>query len=469
MALSLTYYQNEYYDSFNRNRWFREEEEEKVKRISGMCYKGDPNFFFVPIAFFPDEKKGEIFASTWKKVAAIKELYINGVKVNKYINRFGAAYHLKPGTYNIKAVYKIDYTYECTTGREFTFMQEDSAETTITIDYDNPYYLALKFFLDVDGIQERNRRSLRINDEYVTKFTYRGNLEKVTLEYLKSTSLSWDEYLDLKYEHYHKPDFNKYAAALNTGSMVYVEERNADYSYFGYKRNGQTQGYGCYVPKDYNKWSYKGMHENGKRSGLGFISLITGLCIFGQFKDGWLNGWGISIEVDSDQVTLRLGNYLNGYLHGKEKVLYIMKSDGVIYEITYEYRNGELIWESDSQCLPLNPISKGKGTYYGESCNGLPHGLGIIENTKGDWQVGEFVKGEWQGKYVGNIESESKITIGNTKYNKLHEMVLVIKFGEFVHYGMMEFGKRVGNGYFYDLKNKNVTAIKWIDGKWYKA
>lgn len=469
MSLDIRYYQNDYYDSLNKYRWFREDEEEKVKRISSMCYKGDPNFFFIPIAYFPKETKGEIFASTWKEVAAIKELYINGVKVNKYINRYGIAYHLKPGTYKIKVVYSIEYKYECNSGREFSFRQEDSEETTITIEYDKPYYLALDFSLRVEGTQEYKRKSGRIFDEYVDRFVYKSSLFKTTLQHLKSLSLSWLEYLDTNYSHYHKPDLKKYVPAPNTGDMKYVEEHNSEYSYFGYKRGTQMQGYGCYVPKDYKRWTYKGMYENGKRNGLGFISLITGLGIFGQFKDGWLNGWGISIEVSSVQVTLKLGNYVNGYLHGKEKVLHIMKSDGDIYDITYEYKNGKVVWESDSHCLPLKPISFDGGTYYGESINGKPYGLGIIEYPDGDWHVAEFVKGEMTGRHVGYFETQNKIIIGEAKYNKLHGMVLTMKFADYVLYGMTYFGERIGSGYRYDLKNKCVNAIKWVEGKWYKV
>lgn len=466
MSLQLRYYQNDYYDSLNRYRWFREDEEEKVKRISGMCYKGDPNFFFIPIAFFPDEKKGEIFASTWKEAAAIKELYINGVKVNKYINRFGVAYHLKPGTYNIKAVYEIAYVYECNSGREFTFRQEDSEETTITIEYDKPYYLALDFSLRVEGTQEFKRKSGRIIDEYVDRFVYKSSLIKTTLQHLKSLSLSWLEYLDTNYSHYHKPDFNKYTPALNTGGMIFVNDSNQTRYYYGYKKNDFCHGFGIYSPKDTSKWAYKGMYDTGWKSGLGFFTSINGSAVFGQFKKGNLNGWGIFVDKDKSMITIKLSNYVNGILHGKEKILYIMLEEKNMYEITYEYQNGKVIWESDSHCFSLNPISYDGGTYYGELYCGVPHGFGIVVYPDGDYDVCVFKNGKPSGPCICVYDTRDEIMIYSFENGLANGECFYWKFNEVVLYGNKENGKWIGSNYRYDLKKKTVYKVKWRDGKW---
>lgn len=162
-----------------------------------------------------------------------------------------------------------------------------------------------------------------------------------------------------------------------TGPIFFV---NQNFEYKGDFVDGQISGLGFFVDKK-DKFLYSGGYVDGKPSGIGDYYNENGDSYFGEWKNGFPNGFG---KFQSSKFSYE-GTWADGKING----------EGVI-----RYANGD---EYDGEFIDNKRFGRGQyrfkngNEYVGEFVDNLFNGLGYYYYKDGGFYEGEFSNGKFYG------------------------------------------------------------------------
>lgn len=419
------------------------------------------NLTFVALASLCDDNGFSNFSSQACMNATVEALYINGVQVNKVRMDRGAKFSLKPGKYDFRVDFHIEYVEEeCVTGQHPSYAEDRTLEKKITVDGNTDYYLVLTYTL----ISHWERRRMphfetgRIREGmFLTKWENHYGFDLATRSNLDKAYLYWADGLDNGNKFYYRPTLApvQSASAANTvrpcapASSGPTKNSQSPKSAASVSRTPSTQPVKEQGAKNvellYTNGYYVGEVKNNKPHGKGTYKLYSGDRYEGEWVNGLKEGYGKYYFKNGDRYE---GGFKNGNRHGKGTYYY---SNGQV--LVGEWKDGKRIESAPppkaatpavkpapapapkktepylkhnytfanakrtaddsaltlSDCKYVGRVKDGKphlvGTYYyndgsiyaGQVSNGIKEGYGIIIYKNGEYYQGEILDGRRNG------------------------------------------------------------------------
>ena len=218
-----------------------------------------------------------------------------------------------------------------------------------------------------------------------------------------------------------------------------------------------------YGEKKYNNDKYQGDLKNGKPEGFGRYTWENNKCYIGQWKNGKKEGKGAKFNIkfiknkenEEEEYTMTYeGEFVNDKYDGKGK--YIWKNG--------EYYIGE--WsKGERNGKGADYYKDDKIRYEGDFLNGKYHGNGkyILEN--GEYYIGQFLNGERNGEGKlfynnDNIKYDGEFLNDNLE----GEGTYYYKNGEY-YVGHWKGGKKDGKGIVYYSNNEIKYDGNFVNDK----
>ena len=241
-----------------------------------------------------------------------------------------------------------------------------------------------------------------------------------------------------------------------TGPIVY---KSKDLLYDGDFFDGEISGLGFFVDKK-NNFIYSGSYANGKPSGIGDYYNENGDSYFGEWENGFPNGYGVFKSTKF----IYEGTWVNGKINGEGFARY---GNGDKYKGEYidnkRYGNGQYTFKNGDE-------------YVGEFINDKFNGLGYYYSKDGSFYEGEFFNGKFHGDgtlYILTNNDTVAITAnwsGNEK--KLPSIASILFSNGDLYEGELVNGFPTENGIWSSQSERmslavpspqNNEEINWID------
>lgn len=162
---------------------------------------------------------------------------------------------------------------------------------------------------------------------------------------------------------------------------MYIDKlKNEDIYVGSWSLTKKFHGYGIVYKSDGSY--FEGNWKNGRLDGNGRYVTILSEFYIGQFKRGLSNGFGTFVHNNG---TIYRGNWVNEVIDGEGEDTFV---DGSCFKGIYsngKKAKGKFTWED--------------GSYYeGTILNDLFHGYGTYVWSEGRKYIGEWIKGQMDGK-----------------------------------------------------------------------
>lgn len=214
-----------------------------------------------------------------------------------------------------------------------------------------------------------------------------------------------------------------------------------------------TSSNGHVIKTESNGDVYRGMLQNGKKDGFGFVEYSNGTSYMGEWKNNVRNGLGLYTYAGGD---MRFCNYENGknidgfgtYKWSEAGYYTGMGKNGL------NNGYGIMVWSSGA-------------IYAGDWVDSKQTGEGALVYDDGSIYMGSWKDGKWDGKGI-RITKDGKLgNVGTWKEGKISVKdtvsVSTFRYDDGTYIGESSSGKPHGYGYMkYD--DGSVYAGKWVNG-----